>query len=450
MILSTSARSLLARVRRRLLTQRRRGLFAGVAPVPADPILGLVARFKQDRNPHAVNLAQGAYRDDAGAPFVLKSVIRAEARILADLQGGALDKEYLGIEGSPAFLRATARFALGDDSPALTDGRVATLQSLSGTGALRLAADALAAVGGAREVFLSTPSWGNHAKIFQAAGLATKGYTYLDAATGTSLDLQGMLSDLSSPDKVPAGSVVLLHACAHNPTGVDPTPNQWRAIADVFEARGLVPLFDSAYQGYASGDPVIDAFALREFDARSGGDGSGIPRMVVCQSYAKNMGLYGERVGAVNFVCATRPEAEAVLSHVKQNVVRPMYSSPPLHGARVATLLLEDSVLHAEWCEELALMSDRIAEMRRQLVSALEAGQPQRSWRHITDQIGMFAYTGLSQAHVTRLLDAHGIYLTSDGRMSLAGLKSGDVDYVAKAVLEVLGSCPEQDDGSTD
>ena len=226
---------------------RGRQIWASVKPVPPDPILGLVAKYKADPNPAAVNLAQGAYRDGNGKPFVLPTVVKAEGRVVRELAEGRFNKEYLGSEGNPEFLAASVKFAFGNDSNALKENRVAAIQSLSGTGALRLAAETLARVAGVNTIYVSDPSWGNHAKVFEAAGLQVKYYTYLDKKTGTTLDFQGLLSHLSSPD-IPEGSVVLLHCSAHNPTGVDPSEEQWGAIADVFAKRKLVPLFDSAYQ----------------------------------------------------------------------------------------------------------------------------------------------------------------------------------------------------------
>ena len=295
----------------------RRQIWQAVKPVPPDPILGLVARYKKDPNPNAVNLAQGAYRDGEGKPFVLPSVVKAERRVAQQLNDGSVNKEYLGSDGNADFLAASAKFAFGEDSNATREKRVATIQSLSGTGALRLAAETLIRVAGVKKIWISNPSWGNHAKVFEAAGLAVEYYTYLDKKSGTTLDFDGLVNDLSS-SKIPEGSVILLHCSAHNPTGVDPSAEQWKKIADIFAQRKLVPLFDSAYQGYASGDPDTDAFAIREFDSRGK---ESIPTMLVCQSYAKNMGLYGERVGALLIVTETPESAAAVLTNVGVKVI---------------------------------------------------------------------------------------------------------------------------------
>ena len=408
-------------------------VWRGTEPTPADPILGLVAAFKADSAPLKVNLAQGAYRTDDGSPFVLSSVIEAERRINEALTSGAIDKEYLPIEGDASFREHSAALVLGDDSASLAQGRCATLQTISGTGAVSVAASALRAIAGVGAIYLPDPSWGNHHHIFASAGLEVRSYAYLDHTTGTTLDFDGMLAALSRD--VPAGSAVLLHACAHNPTGIDPTTAQWQALADVFVARGLVAVFDSAYQGYASGDLDADALSVRIFE-RAGV----LP--IVCQSYAKSMGLYGERIGAVNFVCASADEAHAVMSQVKQKVIRPNYSSPPLHGARLARTVLGDAVLFSMWRDDLRVMATRVQTMRSLLVEALRAaGAPSTDggdWSHVVDQIGMFAFTGLHASHVDALRLEHHIYLTRDGRMSMAAMKPADVDYVAKAIRDVL------------
>jgi len=400
-----------------------RGLFSSVTAVPADPILGLVAAFKTDTAPRKVNLAQGAYRTEEGQPFVLPAVREAEERVVA----AGYDKEYLGVEGNIEFLKAAAAFAFGSDSDVL-DGRIAAVQSLSGTGALRLAADTLKLIGGVDKIYLSSPSWGNHQKIFGAAGLEVGSYRYLDYGSGgTAIDFDGMAEDIAG---LPDGSAVLLHACAHNPTGVDPTAEQWRVLAPIFKEKGLFPLFDSAYQGYASGDPVKDAYSIRLFQDE------GMPNgMMVCQSFAKSMGLYGERVGAFNVVTDSEATAEALMTRIKAQVVRPNYSSPPLHGARLAALVLNDNELNGKWMVDLKMMSKRIIAMRSQLVAELQRLKTpcpgKGDWSHVTDQIGMFAFTGLTEPEVAFLREEFSIYLTADGRASLAGLSGKDVAYVA-------------------
>jgi len=307
-----------------------------------------------------------------------------------------------------------------------------TLQTISGTGAVSVAAASLKRIGGKTDIWVSNPSWGNHAHILKTLGFGVHEYTYLDRRTGTTLDFEGMMRDLSS---VPEGSPVLLHACAHNPTGIDPNQEQWTKLANLFLERRLVAFFDSAYQGYASGDLLADAASVRIFES------AGV-LPIVCQSYAKSMGLYGERIGAVNFVCADATETDALMSQVKQKIIRPIYSSPPLHGARLAAHVLGDPELFGKWCEELRVMSGRVQSMRQQLADELRrVGAPAPdggNWSHITDQIGMFAFTGLSAEHADELRTKFHVYMTRDGRMSMAGLKSGDIKYVAQSMKDVL------------
>jgi aspartate aminotransferase len=339
---------------------------------------------------------------------------------------GKMDKEYAGISGVPEFTRASAQLAYGQDSPVLRDSRAAIVQSISGTGALRIGGAFLSRFHGSKLILLPTPTWGNHGPIFRDSVLQLGSYRYFDPKT-LGLDLNGLLEDLKA---APAGSTVLLHACAHNPTGVDPTPEQWAQIAEVCRARSLFPFFDMAYQGFASGNPERDAQAVRSFVH------SGLPVMVA-QSYAKNFGLYGERVGALSLVCATKAEAEAVLSQLKI-IVRPMYSNPPIHGARIVANILGDANLANLWAQEVDHMAQRIIGMRTRLRNLLEQKhRSAQSWRHITDQIGMFAYTGLKSDQVERLTREHHIYLTKDGRISIAGITEANVEHLASSINTV-------------
>jgi aspartate/tyrosine/aromatic aminotransferase len=362
--------------------RRALSVWHGTQSMPADPILGMTAAFVEDNAPRKINVGQGLYRTDEGTPFVLESVKEAESRVASALRSGAGNKEYLPIEGHAHFRDLTARLVLGEESSALSDRRVATLQTISGTGALSVAASALRQIGGVEEIYVPEPTWSNHLTIMQAAGLLVKRYPYLDLSSGTTLDFDGMMQALST--KIPEGSAVLLHACAHNPTGIDPSLDQWGQLAQVCASRALTVLFDSAYQGYASGDLDADAAPVRLFE-RAGV----LP--IVCQSYAKSMGLYGERVGAVNFVCATTEEASAVMSQVKQRVIRPVYSSPPLHGAQLAATVLGDAQLFSRWQDELGLMASRVRRMRTELAVELRrVGAPAPDggqWEHITAQV---------------------------------------------------------------
>jgi aspartate aminotransferase len=398
------------------------GWWSNVEMGPPDAILGLTEAFKKDTNPNKVSLGAGAYRDDAGKPYVLDCVKKAEKAI----GERNLDKEYLPIDGLAEFKKLSMALALGDKNSAIADNRITTVQSISGTGALRVGMAFMQkffATG--KDMYIPNPSWANHANILKHAGMGVKQYRYYDAKT-CGLDFKGLLDDLS---KVPEKSCILLHACAHNPTGVDPKLEQWKELSALFKKRNLFPFFDMAYQGFASGDLDADAAAVRLFV----NDGHSI---ALCQSFAKNMGLYGERVGAFSLVCANKEEADRTMSQLKI-LIRPMYSNPPVHGARIAAEILSKAELRAEWLRELKKMSGRLIAMRSELKKALHSAGSKRNWNHLTDQIGMFCYTGLNQQQVQQLIKEHSIYLTNDGRISITGLTSKNVPYVAKAIHAV-------------
>lgn len=389
---------------------------------PPDAILGVTEAYKRDPNPSKVNLGVGAYRDDNGKPYVLSCVLKAEQEIMAS----KLDKEYAGIAGIPEFTKAAAELAFGADSPVTTGGLNVTSQCISGTGSLRVGAAFFSKwYAKSKDFWVPTPTWGNHTPIFKHSGLEVKQYRYYDPKT-CGFDFKGAMEDFS---KIPAGSVVVLHACAHNPTGVDPKPEQWKEISQLFKKQGLYPFFDMAYQGFASGDIDRDAFAVRQFVK----DGQ---QVVLAQSFAKNMGLYGERVGAFTVVCDSKEEADRVMSQIKI-LIRPMYSNPPIHGARIAARILTTPALRSEWLKEVKGMADRIISMRKQLREGLQKEGSTRNWQHITDQIGMFCFTGLNPTQVERLTKEFSVYLTKDGRISVAGLSSKNVGYLAKAMHEV-------------
>ena len=323
---------------------------------PADPILSLTAGFKVDKNPKKVNLGVGAYRDNNGKPYVFPVVRKAEMAIVAD---ATLDKEYLPIDGLAEFNKGAQGVLFGFDSPWVGDERVASVQTLSGTGALRVIGDFLTKFKPAA-LYVSNPTWGNHNSVFASSGIAVRQYRYFDKKT-KGLDINGMLADL---DAATPGSCVLLHTCAHNPTGVDPTEAQWQQIADVCKARQLYPFFDTAYQGFTSGSLDKDAYGLRLFLAQGF-------EMVIAQSFAKIMGLYGERTGALHFVCADKVTAQRVMSQVKI-IVRTNYSSPPKHGARIAAAILNDPAMRQQWLDELVVVCARMNDMRNALRGALE------------------------------------------------------------------------------
>lgn len=399
----------------------RRCFWSHVQKGPEDPILGVTVAFQKDTNPNKINLGVGAYRDDNGKPFVLSSVRQAEKAIYE----ANMDHEYAPIGGTPAFTKVAAKLVFGPDSAPLSENRVVTVQSLSGTGALRISGAFLQRFYGQHAVYLPTPTWANHIPIYQDSGLQVKYYGYYDPAT-CGLNFKSMVEDIS---KAPAGSVILLHACAHNPTGVDPTLEQWAEISKVIKSKGHFPLFDCAYQGFASGDTDKDAAAIRLFVK----DGHNV---AVCQSFAKNFGLYGERVGAFNIIGKNADEASAIESQLKI-LIRPMYSNPPVQGARIVTHILNSPELNKLWLSEVKLMADRIISMRTKLRENLKNLGSKRDWSHITNQIGMFCFTGLTPEQVEKLGKEYAIYLTKNGRISIAGVTSKNVDYLAKGIHAV-------------
>ncbi|VVT54745.1 uncharacterized protein SAPINGB_P004231 [Magnusiomyces paraingens] len=403
-----------------------------VDTAPVDPLFGLMARHKADPFPNKVDLGVGAYRDNNGKPWILPSVRKADALISSD---PTLNHEYLPIAGLPDFTAGAARLILGSTSPAIAQKRVASVQTISGTGANHLAGLFLARFpplgfnpsnDSNGVIYVSNPTWANHFSIFKNVGLTVKTYPYFKADT-LSLDFEGLIETLSNASP---GEVVLLHACAHNPTGIDPSHEQWSKIADVIIERRLFPLFDCAYQGFASGDLDKDAWAVRHFVDR------GI-ELLVCQSFAKNFGLYGERVGALHLITADEDTRSAVHSQLSL-LQRSEISNPPAYGARIASRILNNPDLFAEWQSDLTTMSSRIIKMRNALRQELiRLGTP-GCWDHIVTQIGMFSFTGLSPAQVDRLVDEFHVYLTRNGRISMAGLNDHNVAYVAKAIDAVV------------
>jgi len=337
-----------------------------------------------------------------------------------------LNKEYAAIGGEPDFCAEAAKLAFGDNSPVIKEGLNVTMQGISGTGSLRIGAELLAKHYPLnRTIYLPKPSWGNHTPIFKFSGFDVAGYTYYDAKT-CGLDFAGAMKDISA---IPEGSVILLHACAHNPTGVDPSLEQWKEMSAVIKQRNLLPYFDMAYQGFASGDVDKDAAALRYFVDEG-------HTVLLAQSFAKNMGLYGERAGAFTVCCSSQEEAARVESQCKI-LIRPMYSNPPRHGARLAAEILTNPGLKAEWLVDVKGMADRIIAMRTQLKAGLEKEGSTLNWQHITDQIGMFCFTGMTQDQVAEITKNHSVYLTKDGRISMAGITSGNVSYLAAAMHAV-------------
>ncbi|KAK4532545.1 hypothetical protein CCYA_CCYA12G3402 [Cyanidiococcus yangmingshanensis] len=422
-------------------------MFADVPEAPKDPILGLNELFREDPSPLKVNLGVGAYRTDANRPYVLGVVKRIEQELASNPN---TLHEYLPIEGLSDFRTLAAQLVFGENSGALREQRVVTLQSLSGTGSLRLVAEFLGKFYHRGAIcYLPRPTWGNHWNIFPRAGIECREYRYYKDKTHD-VDIAGLLEDLAA---APPRSIVLLHACAHNPTGADPTPSQWQQILDVLRERQHFPLFDCAYQGFASGSFERDAMAIRLFERATlpgpeTNSASGRPlEMAVTQSFAKNMGLYGERVGAAHIVCAVPSVTKPVLSQMKQ-IARALYSSPPAHGATVAARILKDPLLFAEWETEVQVMSSRILRMRRELFDALRENGTPGTWDHILTQIGMFSFLGLSADQCLYLRDKYHIYMTTNGRISMAGLTSDKVQYLADAIKDAVTRLSEENEGN--
>lgn len=388
---------------------------------PPDPIVGLNEAFAADDFISKVNVGVGAYRDDDGLPWVLPCVRKAESLIM----NKKLDHEYLGMVGDPDFVNLALKFVYGEDSKAISENRVAGVQTLSGTGGLRVFGELLKSKGNHSHIYVPSPTWGNHIPIFQNAGLEVRQYRYYDPSS-SELDFVNLIKDMK---EMPAGSTVLLHACAHNPTGMDPNVEQWSEISKTMKDGNLLPFFDCAYQGFASGNAPQDAFAIRMFIE----DGH---TLACVQSFSKNFGLYGQRVGALSIVTADESEKEKVLSQMKI-VIRPIYSNPPKYGANIVKTILSDNQLTIDFIDECKEMADRINEMRIKLRTTLEEGGQERSWEHITNQIGMFAFSGMTKEEVINLREKHHIYCTLDGRISMAGVTSNNVSYIADAINDV-------------
>lgn len=402
-------------------------MFAKIQEAPPDPILNTTTMFKKDTDSKKINLGVGAYRSDAGKPFILPVVAKVEGELLQQLKEGKIDKEYATIDGPEPLKVMTQSLLFGEDAAHIKAKSIASVQSLSGTGSLRVAAEFAKKhlPPAAHTIYVSDPTWGNHNAIFQASGLQVKTYPYWKEQT-KALDFEGMIAGMKA---MPEGCMILLHACAHNPTGIDPTEAQWGEVLEVVKARKLVAIMDSAYQGYASGSLEKDAFAARLFE-RSGVE------FFMCQSFAKNLGLYGERIGMLHVICKDADNAGRVLSQVKL-VIRPMYSSPPIHGAYLVQGILGDPGNFAQWKKELKDMADRILAVRSQLRTGLEKKGTPGTWNHITEQIGMFSYTGLSEQACERLIKEHHIYLLKSGRISLAGLNQGNIQHMVDSVDSV-------------
>ena len=397
-------------------------MFSHIEPYAGDPILSLNEAFQKDPRSDKVNLSIGIYFDDAGRIPVLDCVRQAEAALLAE----STPKSYLPIEGSAAMRGAVQHLLFGAGHEALASGRVATLQTVGSSGGLKVGADFIKRWLPASGVWVSDPTWDNHRAMFEGASVAVHTYPYYDAGTG-GLKFEALLQTLRG---LPSRSVVLLHACCHNPTGVDLTRAQWEALIPVLRERELLPFLDLAYQGYGDGIEE-DAFAVRALAL------AGLT-LFVANSFSKSMSVYGERAGALSVVCASAAEAELVLGQLKATVRR-NYSSPPIHAAGIVSRVLGEPALRAAWEADVTAMRTRIQAMRRSLHAVLQAKRPGRDFGYFLTQRGMFSYTGLSAAQVDRLREEFGVYLVRSGRLCVAGLNTGNVERTAVAMAAVLG-----------
>ncbi len=395
-------------------------MFESVQTAPPDPILGLSEAFNADVRPDKINLSVGVYKDADGNTPVLASVKEAERRLLEVEKS----KGYKPIPGDPEYGRLVRELLFGADSELVSGGRAQTAHTPGGTGALRVAGDYIHKLHPQAKLWLSQPTWANHAKVFEAAGVELQYYPYFDA-TKNRLDIEGMLGALQ---QVTAGDVVLLHACCHNPTGVDPSAEQWQSIASVLAERGAVPLVDFAYQGFGSGLEE-DAVGLRTLSAK-------LPELFVCSSFSKNFGLYNERTGALTVVAKTPEAAAAVQSQVKV-CVRANYSNPPAHGGAIVREILSDAGLRAQWEAELSAMRDRINTMRQRFAEELKKKGAKGDFSFITRQNGMFSFSGLSKDQVERLRADHAIYVVGSGRINVAGMTEANMGRLTDAVLAV-------------
>jgi aromatic-amino-acid transaminase len=396
-------------------------MFQHVEPFAGDPILSLNEDFQKDPRPNKINLSIGIYFDDAGRIPVLEAVRRAEAKLLT----ASGPKPYLPIEGAANFRSAVQQLLFGAEHEAVTSKRIATIQSVGSSGGLKVGADFIKRYFPDSEVWVSDPTWDNHRSMFEGAGVTVRTYPYYDAANG-GVRFDDMLATLRG---LPAKTVVLLHACCHNPTGVDLTHAQWDALIPVLEERQLLPYLDLAYQGFGDGI-TEDAYAVRALAS------AGLS-FFIANSFSKSMSVYGERCGALSVVCPDAQQAENVLGQLKFTVRR-NYSSPPIHGGQLVALVLSDPELRALWEQELAAMRERILAMRKRLHAVLTQKVPGRSFDYFLTQRGMFSYTGLSAAQVDRLREEFGVYLVRSGRICVAGLNTHNVEAAAAAMAAVM------------
>ena len=396
-------------------------MFEHIQAAPADPILGLNDAYKNDSNPDKINLGVGVYKDEQGNTPILKAVKQAEERLLAK----ETTKSYLSIEGAPAYRTAVQTLLFGKDHPIIAKQLAQTAHTPGGTGALRVAAEFIKKHLPEATIWVSNPTWANHQSVFQSVNLEVGSYSYYDADS-KSLDFEAMLASLS---QVPEGDVVLFHGCCHNPTGIDPTPEQWYQLAKLCSKQGFLPLFDFAYQGFGQGLEE-DAQGLRTFLEH-------VPEMLIASSFSKNFGLYNERVGALTILCETTEQAEATFTQVKR-CIRTNYSNPPSHGSAVVAEILNDSELFALWESEVKAMRTRIHEMRSLFVNTLRIKGVSQDFSFISQQQGMFSFSGLTPDQVAQLRKEFGIYIVGSGRISVAGMTHDNMEPLCNAIAAIL------------
>ncbi len=396
-------------------------MFEVLPLLPNDPILGLSIAYANDINPGKVDLGVGVYKNDLGQTPIMKAVAEAEKLRI----GRDITKAYTPPAGVPGANEASTRLVFGADHPAVVAGRVRTVQAPGGCGALRVAAELIQRARPGAQLWVSTPTWANHVPLLGSAGLKLREYPYYDYA-GHDINFAAMMATLKD---IPRGDLVLLHACCHNPSGADLTPAQWNQVADVLEERGIIPFVDMAYQGFGEGLEQ-DAYGLRMLAHR-------VPEMIVANSFSKNFGLYRERAASLSFVFANPQQADAGFSQLL-NVARGIYSMPPAHGSTIVDIILHSEELTHVWQSELTQMRNRIAGLRVQLVESLNALQQTRDFSFIARERGMFSFLGLTVEQVHRLKNEYSIYMTDTSRISVAGLTTEKMDYVAKAIIAVL------------
>ncbi|CAH1785146.1 unnamed protein product [Owenia fusiformis] len=397
--------------------------FSDVDLSPPIEVFALTQAYNDDPHPNKVNLGVGAYRTDEGKPWVLPVVKTVENQMAAD---PTLNHEYLPIAGLTDYVNASIRLLLGADSPAIAQNRVDGCQGIGGTGCIRVGLDFLYKIIGCRVVYVSTPTWGNHKGISKAIGYDVREYRYWDNDK-RGLNFEGYINDLKA---APSGAVVLLHTCAHNPTGVDPSKEQWAKLAEVIKEKHLFPFFDCAYQGFATGNLEADAWPVRYFVEQGF-------ELLCAQSYSKNFGLYNERTGNLTFVSSSSDVCMKVKSQIK-TIIRQTWSNSPNHGCRIVSTVLNNPSFYEEWSRDVKTMAERILLMRQRLHEKLKALGTPGNWDHIVKQIGMFSYTGLNPRQVDFLVKQYHIFLLKSGRINMCALTTKNLDYVANAIHEAV------------